>query len=197
MEVEQEGEVHSEFLGSIDYQIVICKGCEGVTYRSVIDGPDATEEDPLINFQTTIERCYPERLETQLPLKSIPGVPQQIKLLHREIVDGYNTGLRVLCAAGIVELLKHISSGLTAGEASVEVRLQELATRGLITTELAEALKMISFLGLRALALKNIPDQGELNDAIRLIETAMEQIYSLPGQRIRLQEKLTDKFIRE
>jgi len=46
------------------------------------------------------------------------------------------------------------------------VRLQDMAGGVLIRGELAGALKMISFTGLRALALKNIPDQSELKVVI-------------------------------
>jgi hypothetical protein len=197
VDIESEDAIYTTFNGSTDYQIVICKGCEGVTYRSIISGPDASSGNPLLVYDNRIERFYPERLENQLPLKSIPAIPQHIRLMYREVVEAYNSGLRVLVAGGLYELLKNISSSLNSEQENMDAFMQELTSRGLITQELAAALKMISFLGERAIALKNIPDTAELKEAIGLMETALEQLYMLPGRRIRLQEKLTNKFIRE
>jgi len=73
-------------------------------------------------------------------------------------------------------------------------RIEGLSRSGLISSVLAESLKIHKFLGDKALHLLEIPAKDELKAAIHLLELTLETVFDVPSRHQKLKEILIQRL---
>lgn len=181
----------------IQWQIVQCKGCDGVSFleTSLIN---VELEQPLVS-----EKVYPPRMFR--PIKQFDGAPEKLDRIYREMIDSFNNDLYILCAGGLRALVEGICAEQDIADGpirnhetgdyvrdpntqqikrgkSLEWKIEELAEQHLLTAHQAHALHQHRYLGNSALHELEIPSSETLNIAISIVEHAMDALYNIPVQ---------------
>jgi hypothetical protein len=91
-----------------NYQIIQCQGCETISFRH----RSWFSEYQDFDSDGSMERLYPKRSATTLPVKDFGNIPTEIRRIYRETIDCFNNENLTLCAAG----LRAIVEGLCADQ---------------------------------------------------------------------------------
>jgi hypothetical protein len=192
-----DGALGKVLIGTYHYQIIECNGCESISFRSVDYFPDYMEFDKekehFFLGSKSIEAFYPERLKNMLPEKRIAGLPFLLRKAYREVIDSYNYDQLILCAGGLRAIVEGICAHFNIEAKFLKARIDKLGENGLIGKELAESLKIHKFLGDFALHRLEIPEKGELESAINLIELSFESLFGVPVRHHNLKESITKR----
>lgn len=96
------------FLGwSDDYQIMMCQGCETISFRHAHWFSE--HEDPYSGTDGTTERLYPMRTKGMRAIKDYSwNVPDSLRRIYSESVEVFNHESYTLCAAGLRALVEGI-----------------------------------------------------------------------------------------
>jgi hypothetical protein len=197
-EIENNGVVETHYLGTYYYQIIECDGCNAIAYRSVdfinnFMDLDASTGKWVITKGKTFETYFPERLENSIVEKRIVGIPNLLKKAYQEVIQCYNSDLRILCSAGLRAMIEGICNHYKIGGKILKNRIDALGNNGLISTELAKSLHTHRFLGNYAMHQLSFAEKDELKDAIELIEITMENLFGVPEKHKKLSKKITDR----
>ncbi|MBE7441591.1 MAG: DUF4145 domain-containing protein [Flavobacteriales bacterium] len=195
-EIDNNGTKEKHFIGSFSYQIIECKGCESITYKSIDFFNQFMEIDkngmPKILNTKIFETYYPERLENSIVEKRIIGLPLMLRKAYQEVIQCYNFDLRILASAGLRAIIEGICNHYSI-KGTLRERIDELGSIGLISNELAKSLHSHRFLGNYALHRLDIPEQKELKQAIELIEFTLETLFGIPEKHKELSSLITKR----
>ena len=150
-EINIDGIIESHYMGSFSYQIIECNGCDSITYRSIDFFPDFLDMDESTGKWTvsngkTFENYFPERLENSMVEKRIIGIPNLLKRAYQEVLQCYNSDLRILCSAGLRAMIEGICNYYQINGQTLKDRIDALGKNGLISTELSKSLHAHRFI---------------------------------------------------
>lgn len=168
-----------DYLGEIEskWDLLQCLGCGTPSVRMMIENEN--DEHPYVAF-------YPERTISHHTAKYYVHLPDNLSHLYFEVVNTYNQGNLILCAAGIRALLEGIcvNKGIYEGlnekgkiTKSLEGKINGLTS--LVPPNIVKNLHGLRFLGNQALHELDVPDNNEVRLAITVIEDIMNIIYDL------------------
>lgn len=168
-----------DYLGEINskWDLLQCLGCGMPSVRMMI----GDENDKLSHVE-----FYPQRTISQHDWKYYVHLPDNLSHLYLEVVNTYNQGNLILCAAGIRALLEGIcvNKGIYEGlnekgkiTKSLEGKINGLTS--LVPPNIVKNLHGLRFLGNQALHELDMPDQNSVSLAITVIEDIMNVIYEL------------------
>jgi hypothetical protein len=200
-EIENGGVIESHFLGSYTYQIIECNGCEAISYRNIdflnnfmyID--DFTGKYEFSNGKS-FETYFPERLENSILEKRIVGMPNLLRRAYQEVIQCYQSDLRILCSAGLRAMIEGICNHYKIVGNNLKERIDALGKSGLISAELSNSLHAHRFLGNNAMHQLSFAEKDELKDAIELIEITIETLFGVPERNKELSKKITERVSR-
>ncbi len=197
-EVENDGIMQSHQIGTFSFQIIKCNGCDSISYRSVDFLTNFMEMDEstgqwIMSNDKTFETFYPERLENSLIEKRIVGIPYLLRKAYQEVLQCYNSDLRILCSAGLRAMIEGICNHYQIGGTTLKGRIDTLGKNGLISAELSNSLHTHRFLGNYAMHQLSIAEKDELKAAIELMEITMETLFGVPERHRELTKKITDR----
>jgi hypothetical protein len=185
------------------WQIIECKGCETVSFRTTEYGTESGYDDEGNPVEDEI--YYPKHELNTLNIKPFYNTPHTIKKIYREMIDCYNNGSYILCAGGLRAVLEsicqqeYITDGIieyqddkgkeiTKRTNNLQGKISGMQEKGLITTNHSEILHQHRFLGNEALHELSVPSQEELKIAIGIIEQTIDNIYELSEKAEELKE---------
>jgi len=203
---EEEIKYHEQETGWWDdtsYQIIQCMGCDTISFRKLyndISIQQSYEED------TTSQELYPKRGSHSRPIKAYRNLPIDIKKVYQETIDAYNNNLTLLCGVGIRAVVEAIcidkaitegiftnSSGKQVKSKSLDGKIYGLASKGYLTSDNAEILHELRFLGNAAVHELSTPSLDELSLAIDIIELIIDNIYEVKHKAQKLMTKRIGK----
>jgi len=150
------------------YRMWVCAGCESATLEEVY----VWSEEPTKYFS-----YYPQRNSGQLPIKTYLQLPSNLASTYRECVLSFNTGLRLLCAAGLRALIEGICKSKNVGGRNLEQKIDTLEP--LLPKNIVQSLHSFRFMGNDAVHQLEPPDLGDLRIAIEVCEDLMNFLYEL------------------
>lgn len=186
------------------YQIIKCMGCDEISFRKLYDDISLQQSD----FEnSTVEELFPKRGLHSRPIKNYRNLSSDIKKVYRETIDAYNNDLTLLCGIGIRAIIEGICidksitegsyinsiSGKTIISKSLDGKIHGLASKGFLTSESAEILHELRFLGNAAVHQLSTPSTSDLSIAIDIIELVIENIYEVMHKALRLRNKRQSK----
>jgi hypothetical protein len=172
-EPEGEGDVGSE----TTYSFWLCLGCESGTLEKywTIDGIPHDERD-----------YFPRRSRGELLTKGFQRLPQRLRLIYGEIIEAYNSGLHVICAAGLRALMEGICFDQEASGENLAAKIDSLGVNGMLPENIVKNLHNFRFMGNEALHELTPPDEYELRLAIEIIEDLLNFLYHLDHKATKL-----------
>ncbi len=131
---------------------------------------------------------YPPRSSGQAEKKEYENIPSQLDSIYAEIVQAFNNGSHILCAAGLRALLEAICVDRDPSLAGPKKRLpQKIDTlKSNVPDKIVDNLHSFRFLGGRALHELERPQPKELALAIEVIEDVLNVVYELDYKSGRL-----------
>jgi len=163
-----------------------CLGCEEVMatecWRNTEDlDPRTGEPEPSISF-------HPPRPSHQAIKKDYQSIPHRLDSIYAEVIQTFNTGSHILCAAGLRALLEAICVDREPSLAGPKIRLPQKidALKSSVPEKIVQNLHGFRFLGDRALHELETPKSRELALAIEVIEDVLNVVYELDYKSGRL-----------
>ncbi|OQP43325.1 hypothetical protein A4H97_34080 [Niastella yeongjuensis] len=203
---EEERKYHEEDTGWWDetsYQIIQCMGCDTISYRTLYNDVSYQQHK---DEDTTVQELYPKRGAHSRMIKSYRNLPIEIKKVYQETIDAYNNNLTLLCSVGVRAILEGIcidkaitegsytnSNGKHVKSKNLDGRIYGLAIKGHLTSDNAEALHELRFLGNAAVHELATPSLDELSLAIDIIELVIDNIYELKDKAQKLMANRVNK----
>jgi hypothetical protein len=177
------------------WEIVKCLGCESISFRHAFSNSHDT--NPETGEDMVIENLYPQRNNKHLPIKPFENTPKAVSNIYQETLNAYNSGLNLLCAAGLRAIIESICSdkGITHGQvvkasgsgtativkksSTLEGKINGLQENGIITEKHRDILHEHRFLGNDALHSLAMPSKRLLSIAIEVLEHTIESLYEM------------------
>ncbi|WP_192823503.1 DUF4145 domain-containing protein [Rufibacter sp. LB8] len=175
------------------WQIIQCNGCENISFQEIsINSEDRDPEDGSF-FEN--KKNYPLPNKGNLLIKNYYNVPYKVRNIYREVIDAYNNGMYVLCAAGLRAIIEGICNqeGITSGlvesildekvtlkrKKDLQGKISGLFEKGFLTKKHSNLLHEHRFLGNEAIHSLDNPSKDELVLAIEIVEHTLDNIYEL------------------
>lgn len=171
-----------------EYQILECRGCHSVSFRQCSRSSEDIEVDPDTGDQELVRTVtlYPRRLEGRKELQHAVKLPATVRGIYQETLEALTNGLPILTGIGIRALVETICRDKKTKGRTLESKLDDLVSKGVVTQDGAEILHGLRIMGNKA-AHEVVPSTlTDLNIAFEVIEHALQGVYVLP----RLAERL-------
>ena len=161
-------------------QIIMCKGCKRISFRSnwqsSDDMYDSVDGIELMDH----EDLYPSRIAGRKKLKDCHHLPSEIYTIYKEIHSALCGRMSILAGVGIRILVEAICNDKKATGNKLENKIDNLVEIGVLTKDGAEILHSTRLLGNQAAhEAKSISEQT-LDDAIDVVEHLLTGAYILP-----------------
>jgi hypothetical protein len=178
-------------------------GCETIRYHRFSIGQN---RDPYTNQPepydvhvypdddlNTEKRAVTDFGEEVMAKTGKPLVPENVWKMYRETNDALNAKARTLAGGGLRATVEAIclDRGITQG--SLQNKIDELATRNLLTTSQAELLHEERYIGNAALHEMSTPSSQDIEDGLTIVEGLINTIYILPAQAEKLRKRRQSK----
>ncbi|WP_082568348.1 DUF4145 domain-containing protein [Rhizobacter sp. Root1221] len=179
------------FSAYLTHQILVCAGCNVVTFRQ------AYSDDSMGNDSEV--QLFPKRGADTLAAPAFENVPSNLRRLYVEVIDCYNNDSATLCAAGLRALVEGVctelgvndglvplQNGNTVRKSNLEGKIFGLQERGLLTPTNAQYLHDHRSMGNEAVHLLARPSKEELRLAIEIVQHVFQSLYEIPNMASRL-----------
>lgn len=160
------------------YQLVICRGCDNVSYRTVTSSSE--DFDPNTGQQIEYESLYPERKSGRTSIDEIYSLPAKTRKIYNETLKALNSNLLILSTIGLRGLIESICLDQKVPGRNLEQKIKALAKNGLLSEKQAEILHTHRFLGNEAAHQIEAPKPSELTAAFDIAEILLKTIYVIP-----------------
>jgi len=205
MRADQESPYYDFFGHSYEYQIIQCRGCNAISFKSTYKIKEFNIHGNEAFNGTRVIRNMPIPInggENHFFRKDFHNLPKNIDLVYTETVDAFNLGSYILCCAGLRTLIegicidkdiKGISFVKRNGESALRTNLQGkidgLCEGGYLTSQNADSLHELRFLGNEAVHELSKPSMSESRIALEIIDLTISNIYGLQHKTEDLKNK--------
>jgi hypothetical protein len=193
---EIDGESH--LLSVSHYKVVSCNGCESKSFVRTEGYPNFLEfnksQAGFKSIYKEVDYYFPERLISLLAKKKYIGMPPELKLIYREIIDGFNQGQRILCAVGLRSLVEGTCRFLEIPGKVLSEQIKNMGESEHLSRSLINSLESHTYLGNKAVHELQIAEKDELIYAIELVEHMLNLIFNIPDRAQRLKGLIEDRI---
>lgn len=162
------------------YQIVECRGCNTKSFRRLVrwfEEAYRTDEDEWqVPEDVTI---YPPVLKGHKAVRDIGRIPSIVGDIYRQSLEAIKAQSNVLAGIGLRATIEAICNERNVTGRSLEQRIDKLAKAGLVSSNDADRLHAIRFLGNDAAHEIQASDTRSLLIALRIIENLIVGLYIL------------------
>jgi Domain of unknown function (DUF4145) len=160
------------------YRLWVCAGCENVTleiaYQDVsYGGPENWDIE-----------YYPKRTESDLTGKRFIKLPAKLDKIYSETIQSFNSGLNVLCAAGLRSLVEGICDDKGMSGRNLETKIDNL--KSILPANIVTNIHSFRFIGNTAIHELAPPTTDALRLAIEIVEDLLNFLYELDYKASRL-----------
>lgn len=144
----REGYEHDFYAWEDDYQIIECRGCRTVSFRHLhSNSEDCTGPDGECRVS---QELYPARIEGRRDLMDLIFVPHDVREVYQETLAAMANNQPVLAGIGIRAIVETVCREMEAEGRSLKQKIDDLASRGLLTTDGAKILHRLRTMGNRS-----------------------------------------------
>jgi len=181
----------ADMTGGATHDFLKCNGCESATLRITSWHSEAPGEPSVTFFPP---RGTQEAVRAPKSFEEITyGGP--LDSVYRQTLSAFNQKLLTLAGGGVRLLIEGVcndrgikdgnvtdANGVTKRKDNLEGRINGLAEKGLISTQQAETLHQIRFLGNDAAHELDQPSARNVGMALDIVEHLIEQVYEQPAK---------------
>ena len=168
-----------------DYQIIKCSGCDSISYRSF--NYFSEYQEPEHGNDGTWEERYPA--PGRRNKKELKYLPSTLIPIYKEVIETYNNGSFILCAAGIRAVLEGICNNKGITDGALDKKIINMREQEFINPQHEDILHKLRFLGNDALHDLQTPTKEEIDTALDIIEHIIESLYEILGKASNLKQK--------
>lgn len=160
------------------YQIIQCLGCETVTFREAQWQDDEQDEETgRLHYNV---KLHPRRTVTERIDRWKVDLPDPVGKMYREVVNALNGDAPTLATVGMRALAEAICKDQGCTKKNLDKQIEELVSRGVLANAQADHLHIHRFMGNKAVHQVTTPPWGEMETALRVLETLIQTLYELP-----------------
>jgi ribosomal protein L30/L7E len=169
------------FAWDTNYQIIQCQGCKNVSFRRAhMNSEDYFQVGPEEWKNTVYENIYPPRIEGRAKLKDDHFLPPNVSRIYRETITALSNGQNVLSGIGIRALIETVCKQKTATGRDLFNKINDLVTKGVLTSEDADILHKLRTLGNKASHEVKPHSEDQLSLAMDVVEHLLKGVYIIP-----------------
>lgn len=165
-----------------DYLTIRCLGCGTVSF--CIEGSCSEEYDidPHTGEQNlaTSHKLYPSRLAGRPVMRNVDDLPSDVESIYLETHSAICSDQPILTGIGIRAIIEAVCNIKSIPGRNLEVRIDGLATAGLISSNNVAFLHQIRYLGNKSAHEVEAHSNQELAAAFDIVETLLTTVFVLP-----------------
>ena len=180
-----------EYNYKLEHSIVKCCGCEAVSFRKAFHDYENVfqiDEDEW-DYDITVD-IYPKKTKSHIDVSNAPEV---VRSIYNETCNAFSDGSHTLAGIGFRATIEAICNDQEIVGKELYTRINNLATKGLISKKDSIRLHSIRFLGNDAAHDIKKPTLKNLEAALTIIEHLLTTIYLIDSEtKGKLQEVIDD-----
>jgi len=170
------------------HRLWICAGCDTGTLEEAWTFSGQCDHE---GNQIYDSRYYPSRASGHLLARRYKQLPENLGRIYVECIESFNTGLRLLCAAGLRALIEGICQDKNISGRTLEIKINGL--NALLTQNIVESLHGFRFMGNEAMHELTPSSCETLRLAIEVCEDLLNFLYELDYKAQQLPSKKKDE----
>jgi hypothetical protein len=190
--VDVKGEDHAWDYQYVDnYQIVQCQGCDSVSFRKSHSNSEDyvfDEEDNSVHYIDKVD-LYPSRVAGRHKLRQVHFLPASVSRIYDETHSALSSKQPILAGVGIRALVETVCNEKTAAGFTLEQKIDDLVTKGVLTRAGSETLHSMRILGNEAAHEVKPHSEETLNLAMDVVEHMLNDVYILPAATKKLPKR--------
>jgi hypothetical protein len=174
-----------------NYQIVQCQGCDTVSFRKCHSDTEdfiVDEEEDKTHYIDRVD-LYPSRVAGRHKLRQAHFLPSSVSRIYDETHSALSNKQPILAGVGIRALVETVCNEESATGHSLEQKIDDLVTRGVLTRAGAETLHSMRILGNQAAHQVKPHSEETLNLAMDVVEHLLNDVYILPAATKKLPKR--------
>jgi hypothetical protein len=173
------------------YQIVQCQGCDVVSFRESRANSEDTidDEEKGKSFPLEAVNLYPSRIAGRQELRQVHLLPRKVARIYSETHSALCNNQPVLTGVGIRALVETVCQEKAAAGHDLKQKIDNLVTKGVLTTTGADILHKMRVLGNKAAHEVEPHSEETLNVAMDVIEHLLQDVYILLAITAKLPKK--------
>jgi len=167
-----------------EYMVVQCQGCKCISFYSehrnsedLFFNPETEEEEPEVRVE-----IYPPRKECTEGLNDLCSLPIRVQEIYKETQTAIANKQQILAGIGIRAILEAVCRHKGLDKGDLEGRIDKLQDLGVVTSEGAEILHGLRFLGNDSAHEIKAHSVNELQVAIGIVNHLLTGTYLLPDR---------------
>lgn len=168
-----------------EHQLLECRGCQTVSFRTNSTNTEDFEPDPDDDGKLVLvdhESLYPSRIAGAAPMARTYYLPWALQRIYNETHSALSANMPVLAGIGIRAIVETLCSDRQANGSNLAKRIDDLVAQNVITKDGAKILHSLRVMGNEA-AHEVTPHKTEnLLTAMRVVEHALQGVYILPRE---------------
>lgn len=170
-----------DFDWTVEWQIVRCLGCEGITFRKSSGSSDDWVQigDNEYEYQPLIE-TYPIPVSGRQFLSGVELLPHKAQLVYQESIEALNNAQPVLCGIGVRAILETVCKDKSAEGKDLYLKINSLVELGVLSKNDAAILHKLRIMGNDAAHEVKPHNLIELGLALDVVDHMLRGVYILP-----------------
>lgn len=161
------------------YEIVECRGCGTLAFRSCESRSDDVDQDSKRPFETL--GFYPGRYKDERErVAGSEALPAELGRIYTETLQALNKRQPVLCGIGVRAVIESVARDRNASGRDLSKKIDDLVARGDLTRQGAAVLHKLRVLGNKAAHEVKAHTTRELSLAIDVVDHLLQAVYILP-----------------
>ncbi len=164
-----------------NYQVVMCQGCEELSFRKNESNSEDTFVDEEDGSVLSIDHpeLYPSRIAGRPKLRHYEYLPFDVKSIYGETHQALCNGQLILAGIGIRALVETICKEKEAEGRVLEQKIDNLVILGVLTRDGAEILHSLRILGNESAHEVKPHSEETLDSAMEVVEHLLKGVYIL------------------
>ncbi|WP_324016871.1 DUF4145 domain-containing protein [Aeromonas hydrophila] len=182
-----------DYHSKIEHMVVKCCGCDNISFlQRTHDFESSYYEQDIDDWITPIsDDIYPKQLKGCLQAKNFPTI---VKKIYIESCQAYRDESYTLAGIGFRATIEAVCNDQAIQGKELSVRINNLASKGLISKKDSVRLHSIRFLGNDAAHDIKVPSEEALEATLIIIEHLLNTIYILDHESKGKLEEIIDDF---
>ena len=161
---------------ALEYYVVKCLGCGTISFREEFVNLEISYPDEYGDWNPEItETTYPPKNKVKKGLKSLFDLPEKIKIIYEEAIKSYNADCPILTGVAFRAIIEAICIEESISGRNLEIKINNMVRRKLITEKEAKRLHSIRFIGNDSVHEMKVPQDKSLKLVHNIIEHLLDR----------------------
>lgn len=175
------------------YQIIECCGCERTSFKlTYYDFENGEQDDDGSWYPYKSVSSYPASLKNYTDLQYSQFLPVPILTVYDEAIKAFKSNCLLLTGVAFRAVIEAICIDNEVSGRNLEVKINNLVNKKLISEKEANRLHSVRFLGNDAVHEMSVPKEEQLYSVLEIIQHLLKNIYLIDHKAINLETIVSD-----